>query len=41
MVAIIAMLIGYLIWSDLRVVIYIGVGFAAAKWLYESFRKND
>lgn len=40
MVAIVAMILGYLVFSDLKVALYIAVGFLMAKWLIDSVYKR-
>ena len=41
MVAIVAMILGYLILYDLKVVLYIGIGILLAKLIYDSALKKS
>ena len=42
MVAIVAMILGYMALDDLKVAIYIGIGIMLAKWLMSTvYRKDD
>ena len=41
MVAIVAMILGYLLLSDLKVAVYIGLGFLLAKWLITSIYNKE
>jgi len=40
MVAIVAMILGYLLIDDLKVAFYIGLGILLAKWIYDSALKG-
>ena len=40
MVAIVAMILGYLVFSDLKVALYIAIGFGMAKWMIDSIYKK-
>ena len=40
MVAIVAMLCGMAIWGDMRVAVYIGIGFLMAKAMINAINKN-
>ena len=41
MVAIVAMVIAYLVFCDLKVALYIGIGVILTRWLIESTTRNN
>ena len=41
MVAIVAMILGYLVLDDLKVALYIAIGLMLAKWLMGNVRRKD